>query len=128
MPPSIPTPKMRDVQIGQHRSRAVVERDLAYAVAQLERHRSSGCPLVDLKAHGDFMGMQSYFEKYVSELEASKRTTKSLEFANSLKELLPEELLSLLTSMDEEVCPKDGGVSTLHVTCMLEHGMYFLSR
>lgn len=121
------TPEMRDVQIGRHRSIVVSERDLAYADAQLKRFRSTRSPLVDLEALGDLIGMQAYFRKHVSELEAAKKSTKSLEYANSLKGLLPGELGSLLTSMHEEVRPTDGGVTTLLVTCMLEHGMFLLS-
>ena len=122
VPPSIPTPMMSDVQVGEHRSRAVVQRDMSLAIAQLQRYRSSESPLVDLEAHGDWVRMQAYFKKCASELEVVKRSTKLIDFVNSLKELLQEELTSLLTSMADEVGPKGGGATAFHVTCMLQHG------
>ena len=37
---------------------------------------SSGSPLVDLVAHGDWITMQAYFQKCGAELEAVKRSSK----------------------------------------------------
>ena len=109
------------VQIGEHRSRVVVEKNLALASAQLERFISSGSPLVDLVAHGDWITMHAYFQKHGAELEAVKRSSKSIDYLTSLKELSPDELTSLVTSMDDKVGPKGGGGTALHVPCMLVH-------
>ena len=122
MPPSTPAPDLSHVQIGEHRSRAVVQRDLALASAQLERLKSSGSPLVDIVAHGDWITMQAYFQKCGAELEAVKRSSKSIDYLNLLKELSPDELRPLVTSMADKVGPKGGGGTALHVSCMLVHG------
>ena len=91
------------------------------ASARLERLISSGSPLVDVVAHGDWITMHAYFQKCGAELEVVKRSSKSIDYLTSLKELSPGELTSLATSMDDKVGPEGGGGTASHVPCMLVH-------
>ena len=76
-----------DVQLGSHGSSAVAVRNLDFATTQLKRFIASRCPFIDIAKDGSFSNMHAYFEKCSLAIEASKRSTKSLDFSETLKEL-----------------------------------------
>ena len=105
-------PAMGDVQLGSHRSRAVFQRDYELAYTQLERLKSSGCPLTDIKVLDDFANMHAYFEAHLSAKEQSTRSTKSLDFEILFRKLPSEERKAQLTLMLSKVGPSGGGGSS----------------
>ena len=60
---------------------------------------------MDLVKDGRFSNMHAYFEKYLTAIDVSNRSTKSLDFSKSLKELTQEEIKALMDSMVSEVGP-----------------------
>ena len=49
---------------------------------------------------GEFPKMHEYFEKYMTAIEESNRSTKSLAFLETLRDLKQEEIKALMDSMD----------------------------
>lgn len=96
-------PAMGGVPLGAHRSSAVAKRDYELAYIQLERWKSSGCPLTDLKVHGEFSKVEAYFEAYHSAMADSRSSTKSLDFEKLFSEMSTQEREALITSMIEKV-------------------------
>ena len=110
---------MGDVQIGSHRSRAVLQRDYELAYTHLDRLKSCGCPLRDLKVLGDFANMHAYFEAYLSAKEQSTRSTKSLDFEILFRKLPSEEHKARLILMLSKVGPNGGGGSFKDQFCCM---------
>ena len=94
-----------DAHLGSHRSSVVAKRNLDSESTQLKRFIADGCPLMGIVKDGEFPKMHEYFEKYMTAIEESNRSTKSLEFLETLRDLKQEEIKALMDSMDAEVGP-----------------------
>lgn len=71
------------------------------ASAELERLKREECPLVALKAPGDYGAMMQYFDKISEEWSNSK--TKSQTFNESIEEMQPHQLQAMMNAMAHEV-------------------------
>ena len=91
------------VQLGSHRSSALAARNLDFATIQFKRFKACECPFIDPAKFCDFSKMHAYFEKYFFAIEASRRSTMSLDFPKSLMESTPGEIKALLNTMVAQV-------------------------
>ena len=74
------------------------------ATIQLKRFKDYGCPFIEPGTVCEFPKTRAYFKRYHSVIEASNRSTKSLDFLKSLKEFSLEEIRALMNTKTTEVC------------------------